>query len=40
MVESTIQIDSTKEIENLCKSHFKSKSIKEETYVEMAKLVS
>jgi len=40
MVESALPLDSIKEIETLCRRHFKSKTLTEEAYVYMAKLVN
>jgi hypothetical protein len=40
MVESALAVDAIKEIENLCRRHFKSKTLTEDAYVYMAKLVN
>jgi hypothetical protein len=40
MVESAVQLDAIKEIETLCRRHFKSKTLTEEAYLYMAKLVN
>ena len=40
MVESALPLDTIKDIESLCRRHFKSKTLTEEAYVYMAKLVN
>jgi hypothetical protein len=40
MVESAAVVDTIKEIENLCRRHLKSKTLTEDAYVYMAKLVN